>query len=393
MLIETMLRDPSTRRAVAFATGLLMLTGCGMADAPPATATVSDSAGVRVVTHQAVDAPLFELGTAPRYQLRGDEGGGLPLFSVVGGLITEDGAVVVADGGNYRLVRWTADGEPLGAVGGQGSGPGEFQAVAWFHATGDEIAVFDARASRISWFSATGPFLRSRQMERQRPPPSSDDAIQASGNPMGIVGDGGVLTYPVAHADPDQQAGPLPLWADLHVADSAGAVLHEVGRIMLIEWYEDPEIEGFPLANRMETPRLYYAGRGDLIAITDAMGHRVDVLERGSRATIIREDRPRLPFSPDSIPSEYHLAADSLQAYRDVRIDGLRRVWVKPAVSEGTADTRWRIFSAAGDRLGDLILPTDAIVLDASPDRLLLLRKSDLDEESVEVWDLGDAPS
>ena len=77
-----------------------------------------------------------------------------------------------------------------------------------------------------------------------------------------------------------------------------------------------------------------------------------------------------------------------MQAYRDVRIDSVHRIWVQPAVRDDQPTRRWRIFSGAGDRLGDVVLPSDATVLDATRDALLLLRRSALGEESVEFWEL-----
>lgn len=65
---------------------------------------------------------------------------------------------------------------------------------------------------------------------------------------------------------------------------------------------------------------------------------------------------------------------------------------MKPAVAPGTALTGWRAFSVDGEVVGELILPTDATLLDATSDRVLLLRRSDLDEESLEVRNLTSPP-
>jgi hypothetical protein len=197
-----------------------------------------------------------------------------------------------------------------------------------------------------------------------------------------------MIAYPMAYADPTGSAGPLPVHGDLAVYDSASTLVREIGRMTLIEWYEDPDIEGFPLANRMETPTVHWSARDDLMAITDVVRHRVDVLELGRRRTVIVEEGSRIPFVPDSIPDGYHLAADSLQAYRDVRVDAKARIWVKPAVTPGIETTTWRVFDVDGMRIGQLSLPTDATILDATADLIMLSRRSMLDEESVELWDL-----
>lgn len=349
---------------------------------------VRDSAGVRIVEYSATDAPLFELGPQATLTVGLEGGTEVPLYDVAGGFIDARGGIVIADAGNYRLARWSSIGESLSSFGGKGRGPGEFENITWIQAVGSEAALYDARSRRISWFDPGGGFLRSRPFALPRSAPPTDDAIVASGAALGVIGPSEVLAYAMAYADPVGEAGPLPVYADIHVFDTTAAPLRVVGQYMLVEWYEDPSIDGFPLANRLEPPRFHWSARDDLFAIAAAATHRIDILGGGSLRTVIREARSRIPFSPDSIPAEYQLAADSLQAYRDVRIDGQRRVWVKPAVDETEPTTRWRVFAENGDRLGDLKLPSDATVLDATGTVVLLLRRSDLDEESVELWDL-----
>jgi hypothetical protein len=351
--------------------------------------TVRDSAGVRVVEHTAalMPTPAFALGEAPRVRWGLAESGDLTLFGVEGGALLP-GAVVVADGGNHRLIRWALDGELLGMSGTRGEGPGEFRIIAWLQATAEGLALYDGPARRISWFGEDGTFLRSMQLRMDPPTPRSVDGIVASGASLAVVGPSEVIAYPMAYADPTGSAGPLPVHGDLAVYDSASTPMREIGRTTLIEWYEDPDIEGFPLANRMEMPTVHWSARDDLMAITDVVRHRVDVLELGRRRTVILEELSRIPFVPDSIPEEYHLAADSLQAYRDVRVDARARLWVKPAVAPGIEATTWRVFDVDGMRVGQLSLPTDATILDATADLILLSRRSELDVESVELWDL-----
>ena len=382
------MRGHTHRLVLTVLVAAVTVTGCEPDAAESVGPTVLDSAGVRFVEHPPSAGALFELGATALVEVGLGETTDLTLFEVAGGVLTSTDGFIIADAGNFRLVRWSVSGELLSVVGRQGDGPGEFQSISWMHPTATEVALYDGRARRISWFDPTRGFLRSVQFDVERPDPPSDDAIVASGTALGVVGTSRIVGYAMAHADPVGEAGPLPLYGDIAVFDSAGTAFQPVGRFMLMEWYEDPSIEGFPLANRMEAPRVHWSGRGDLLAIADAVGHRVDVLQAGSRTTVILESRSRHPFSPDSIPSQYHLAADSLQAYRDVRVDSQRRIWVKPAVPEGEETTRWRVFSEDGFRIGDLPLPTDATVLDAGETLILLLRRSDLDEESVELWEL-----
>lgn len=367
--------------------GLVAAIGCGGSRSDAPVTSVSDSAGVRFVEHGAYDAASFELTVEPIRRL-GVADGSLPLFRVAAGTLTPSGEALVADAGNYRVLRWSSDGAPLGAFGSQGDGPGEFQTIAWMHAVGSTLVLYDSRLRRISWFDMAGELLRTTPFAVERPEPPTPDAIVASGSALTVTPSSEIVGYPLSYADPDQEAGVLPLRGDLQLYDSTSAPLRPIGRFTLVEWYEDPTLDRFPIANRMETPVTRWAGRDGFMAMTDPAAHRVDVLTDGVRSAVIRESRARIAFEPDSIPEEYDLAADSLQAYRDVRIDGEHRVWVRPAVADGVPVTRWRVFSRTGDRLGDLELPADATVLDATASSILLLRRSALDEESVEVWGL-----
>jgi hypothetical protein len=368
-------------------TVVLAIAACeGPGDAVVGPA-VRDSAGVRIVEHAPASAPAFALGEAPRLRRGLGATDDLTLFGIEGGALLP-GAVVIADAGNHRLIRWSLDGELLGTVGTQGEGPGEFQTIAWLQPTDEGLALYDSRARRMSWFGEEGAFLRSIQIRMDPPTARSDDGIIASGAPLAVAGTFEMIAYPMAYADPTGEAGPLPVHGDLAVYDSASTLVREIGSMTLIEWYEDPDIEGFPLASRMETPTIHWSARDDLMAITDVVAHRIDVFELGRRRTVILELGSRLPFVPDSIPANYHLAADSLQAYRDVRIDAEARIWVKPAVAPRTALTTWRLFDVDGARVGELSLPTDATVLDATSELVLLARRGALDEEYVELWDL-----
>ncbi len=382
-----MIGRPQTS-AVLIALASLGCLACGGDTDPAMSATVTDSAGVRLVDHPAGVGPAFSIGSAPTLTLELDPSD-VPLFQVVGGYIGASD-YVVADAGNYRLVRWSHTGELLSTSGSQGSGPGEFQNIMWLQPTEGGSATYDARSRRISWFDRDLRYRSSIPFDVERPDPPTDDAIVASGAALGVVSGSRVVGYPLSYADPVGAEGPLPLSADLAVLDSTSAPLRSLGKFMLMEWYEDPDREGFPIVNRMETPRVHWSGHGDVLAIADAIGHRVDIIEGGERKTVIREAGARLPFAPDSIPDQFELAVDSLQAYRDVRVDGLGRVWVQSATPPESGGVRWRVFATDGTRIGDLTLPADATVLDAAESTVLLLRRSELDEESAEVWELID---
>lgn len=375
----------TTRRALA--TAILLTAACGAPDAAAPTFEVRDSAGVRILTHAPARAAELSLSDSPIARLGAQAGDSLALFEVNGAVFLSPQEFVVADAGNYRVLRFTTDGELLQTIGGQGDGPGEFQSIVFVQAAGGGFATYDSRARRVTWFDPQGEVVRTRPFQPERPE-LSDDAIFTNGQVLSVIDESRLVGYATAFAEPKGVSGPLPVVADVGVFDSLSAQTSEAGRFTVIDWYEDPTAEGFPVANLLESGRIYWSGRDDRLAITDVTAHRVDVLEAGARVLAIIENRPRVPFTPDSIPSGYAGAVDSLPAYDDVRIDAEERLWIRPSVAEGVETTGWRVFSPAGERIGTLDLPSDASVLDATRGLILLLRRDELDVESIEVWEL-----
>lgn len=71
-----------------------------------------------------------------------------------------EGNLYVADGGNFRIVKYDPNGEPITSWGKKGSAPGEFD---FPHSMvvdkKDRIYVSDRENGRIQWFSKDGAFL------------------------------------------------------------------------------------------------------------------------------------------------------------------------------------------------------------------------------------------
>ena len=156
---------PSHRIALPLAAGLL-LAACGGESGPEWQGTVTDSAGVEVVsnTGTGVWAPEdrwtveqdLVIGTAegdPDYQ-----------FGQIGGLdVGEDGRVYVTDQQAQQIRVFSPEGEFLTALGKPGSGPGELspQVAQLFVTTGDTVVVPDLGLQRLSRYGPSGEALGS----------------------------------------------------------------------------------------------------------------------------------------------------------------------------------------------------------------------------------------
>ncbi|MEZ4417931.1 MAG: hypothetical protein R3E10_19410 [Gemmatimonadota bacterium] len=159
--MDSRVRLPSLSH-VALATPLLALA-CGPATPHPTAATVTDSAGVRIVEYAAPDAWPAPASAHELLRIGAVEGPPELLFSrIPAGVLLDDGSIVLADAGSRELRHFAADGSLLGVQGGTGQGPGEFEFIVGSgKCSAEGFAVFD-----IGWsanlYDESGSFLEKR---------------------------------------------------------------------------------------------------------------------------------------------------------------------------------------------------------------------------------------
>lgn len=365
---------------------LIASGGCGDA-AAPSELIVQDSAGVRILTHRGVAPTVIDVTGTPAWTLSDTDDGALTLYDVVGAVLATDGGLIIANAGHHEVLRLSSDGEVVWRVGREGDGPEEFRSLAWLQGAGeDTVTVWDGRGRRASALDPSGRFSWTRTfpetLDVTRLP--ADGVYVPSPAVLAAHGDGTMLGYPGAIALPRGRPGPLPLEADFRAYPAdPDAPATRLGRRTVITWYEDPSREGSPIANALGSPRMWWGAHSGRMAYTSALRHEIEVFD-GERATlVIREDRPRVPFTPDSIPAAYDLAVDSLPAYEQLAVDGLHRIWARTDRARNPAT--WRLWDPSGGWIADVLLPVDARVMDAGVDRLVLRRTDALDVERIEV--------
>ncbi|MFH1766106.1 MAG: 6-bladed beta-propeller [Gemmatimonadota bacterium] len=142
---------------------LLPVPGCRDNDARDKGPGAAESGlDVPVEVWTLSEAPLLEIGVR-----EGDEA--YQLHRVRGSVRLEDGRIVVLNAGSQELRYFDPDGRFLGAVGGQGEGPGEFQSPAGLRRGADGgLQVWDGSLMRVSHLDPEGTFRESFRLLASR---------------------------------------------------------------------------------------------------------------------------------------------------------------------------------------------------------------------------------
>ncbi len=125
-----------------------------------------------------------------------------------------DGVLHSMHWGEAVIRRWAPEGTPAGAVGREGEGPGEFQAVSGLGFFGDSLWVWDRRGYRVSYFDMEANFLgsvspRVEMGTREESPPRPSSPLR-DGTFLGVspgwshaIATGTLTASPYAHLDGD----------------------------------------------------------------------------------------------------------------------------------------------------------------------------------------------
>lgn len=375
-----------TRQIRSAVCAALLFFGCSSESSPLDTALVVDGAGIRIVTHSSPPALVGSLGDTPIVQIGAGQGDTITLYRVNGGILTEDGTIVLANAGQYEILYLTRQGDVFRRVGRKGDGPGEFNSIDWMQARTDGgVHIYDSRTRRLTALGREGELLWSRDFRPEGDPPIPENGIRMQGSVIASTDEGAFLAYSRILGLMTGTPGPLTMKANLRRFDPDHSRGEERGDITVITMYETPSGPQ-PVGTMLGRTRIWWSGHSDRLAYTESEDYQIEVFDGGNRTMRIRELRPRVPFEPDSIPEGTAFVAESTPAYQKIVVDSEHRIWARALIDN--ANTEWRVFGPDGLAVGILTLPEDAEVLDANESRILLLRHDEFDVESVELWDL-----
>ena len=418
----------------------LIAIGCGETDAAVETATVRDSAGVRIVESS---APAWSATDAvavpaePTLAIGEEEAGAEYQFGrVAAATRLADGGVAVFDGMANELRVFDAEGRFVRRTGGRGGGPGEYQFVSWMRRLpGDSLVLHDVMAQRITVLAPDGAVARSVNLAAAG---ASDlPAPEAAGRREGRVTFSGLGRYRVlapfadgsllatVSGTPSAEEGRVTRDSVVYVRlGPDGAVRDTLGTFVGDEMQTSSAGDGERRSMMFGPPPFgrstqvaadgdgFWLGTSDRYEIGryDAAGRLVRVVRRPLEPTPITEadvaERKRLDLENAGGSDAAHQAMirrmvearwekavipATMPAHGPLMVGGDGRLWVRETAPPADETPRWTAFAADGAMLGTVALPARFRALEFGADYVLGVRRDDLDVERVELYPLRPA--
>lgn len=327
-------------------------------------------------------------------------GGGESLFA----RFLSDGSLVIANGD--RIIRLGPDGSFLKVLARSGDGPGEVRVVVALGIAEDgSLFAADHLSGRLVQLTPDGALLR--MVRRLRP---FSDGTQVS--PLAVLSDGRTLAVPwqwqAARAPSPGRSGARLARDPVAVVtfDKQGEVLDTIAVLPGLE-RADGLVAPFPKsAVYSGRGRRWVAGVSDSVDLTVYDGTVPNLRLVGQRAASPVTDRQRsqrdsavmAQFGREVGGALLQRQANLAQSATPpdiggVLIDAAGRLWVGGYVVPGETQRPWTIYSRRGEPVGrlslpafdDVLLPARTELLDATAERLALIRESPDGDIVIEV--------
>jgi hypothetical protein len=326
------------------------------------------------------------------------------LLGVVGAVRLSDGRMIVASSRSSQLTVFSAEGDPLNAIGGAGDGPGEFRLITSLQGGPDDsLFVFDGGAQRLTVLSGDGRRARTATFRI-------------------TSGDG--LTSVMRLTD--------GIWVGKEHESIQGGQPYEIVRDTIAIGLLDATLAGFQalehLPARMSTtgldagrrawrspaftPEVVHATWGRCVFMSTAESRSISVFSsEGDRlATFQGPGTPRSITEADveswiahnlrivSVPDDEEASArrfledlarpTHLPYYRQMIVDQWGHLWLQEYSPPDGRGRRWYVVSQAGEHLADVVLPKRMTVYAITEHGVLGRTRGALDEEMVELLPL-----
>jgi len=377
---------------------LVLLAGCDKGPGNAAArATVTDSAGITIVSNPAPPAALEPaVDSVPVFTIGGGVGGpDYDLNEIRGSVRLSDGRIVVADNLAGELRFFDSTGSFLQRGGRKGKGPGEFEQIMGVWALrGDTLAVYDISTRRISLFSPAGAFVR--QVDLGKAGFVAPMAILDDGT---IVGSGFSFNPDSLPAKGSRRRNVLPV---LLIAPD-GASTDTMATVDGMEMYTIEASFGgrsFPTPLQVQFGlNTTLAGRGDQVFVGDNAHPEIRVYAQdGSLKKIIRSTHVPVPVTEADrkaqeesnlerwaanpfrgMPKEMMdqvegwireaIYAERFPAYETFFLDRIGNLWVQE-YAPGKPQ-QFQVYNPSGEFMVRTVLPPDVRPLDIGRDYVL----------------------
>lgn len=400
--------------ALAVSLLLLPVAACkGGEGGSSAGFAVRDSAGIRIAESTAPQwkegegwtlsaEPAVDIGVvdgAPEYQ-----------FSrVTDALRLASGQIAVANAGSQEIRFFDASGKYQRSVGGEGGGPGEFQALGWIRALpGDTLVVYDSRQRRLSTFDPQGTFVGSTNLELK--------AEKGYLSPAGQFADGSLFVQLSQTYGP----GEVKSWV---VRDSvsylrystAGALLNPVVHLRGSEAFVESDEKSMSVSGLIFGRSSMHALAGTRVFAADNDTYEIGVYGMDGKLVerIRRRAEPRpvtradfdvmLQKRTESMGSSSFNSSlrqrftdmmakmpvpSTLPAFSSLKVDSEGNLWVQEYPAPAAEGTEWTVFDPEGRMLGGVSMPDRFRPMRIGGASVLGVWKDDLDVEHVQMYRL-----
>jgi Domain of unknown function (DUF4926) len=395
---------PLERQLRRFLPLLALVAGCVGSGERTGASTITDSAGVRIVTSPGSvwggQGP--QVDSIPMVRIGSEETGPYQFSFIMQGLLLDGGRFAVAEAATNEVRLFAADGRHLRSFGRRGRGPGEFQVISGlFRYPGDSLAAYDQIARRTTIFPLSNGEPRVVR-------------TQAGGNlsAFGALGSGQLLLYnPGSGYHPELHAGLQWDTTDVVVLDPADGTAQTIIRLPSRQYFVEADGNTRPLAP------AHYA----IMAVSDrgffwATSERYEIRffdQDGKLRRILRrpvEPEPVVPSMTDAwiaatledvrrtegaaavARNRQALLAkasfgDQVPLFGRAFVDGDGRLWMGAAIWPELQGSirRWSIFAADGAWLGDLNAPRHLQILDCRHNLILGIWQQEGEAPHVQV--------
>ena len=378
----------------------LTVAACGGNGGAGRTATVTDSAGVEIVTSAepvwrtgdawTVDpTPAVSIGTfdgEPEYEF----------YQVRGATRFADGTIAVLNSGSFELRFYDESGEFIRSVGAEGEGPGEFRGSSRLFNHRDSLLVWDFRLNRLSVFAPTGEFVRSFLLS----------GSGRSQNASKLVG-GALLTTTSTVYTPSSEGG-IHRDTSVYVMVSLdGDSLSSLGRFPEVERFVRLSGDGMTVMSLLLGRTTRRASSGDQLFVGTNESYAIDIYDRDGRlARSIRREVPPVLVTDEmftteverrlkAIPARFRAnletmyevmpKVDALPFYAALQVDAEGNLWVRNYSTESEPANEWSVFDRGGMWLGDVTLPAGLTVYEIGSDYVLGSWQDEVEVEHVRI--------